>query len=67
MPSCVTRMMGPAQSDSETASVHEKLMGLFAKAGYEVGMAHQFLLFIETFIFTTCTDQQLAQKNRILI
>jgi D-lactate dehydrogenase len=36
MPSCVTRMMGPSQSDSETASVHEKLMSLFDKAGYEV-------------------------------
>ncbi|KAF6262291.1 FAD linked oxidase [Scenedesmus sp. NREL 46B-D3] len=35
LPSCVTRMMGPAGSDSETASVHEKLMSLFAKAGYE--------------------------------
>ncbi|KAF8056389.1 glcD [Scenedesmus sp. PABB004] len=36
LPSCVTRMMGPSGSDSETASVHEKLMSLFAKAGYEV-------------------------------
>ena len=36
VPSCVTRMMGPARSDSETASVHEKLLSLFAKAGYEV-------------------------------
>jgi D-lactate dehydrogenase len=37
LPSCVTRMMGPSASDSETASVHEKLMSLFGKAGYEVG------------------------------
>jgi D-lactate dehydrogenase len=36
MPSCVTRMMGPSASDSERASVHEKLLSLFAKAGYEV-------------------------------
>ncbi len=36
VPSCVTRMMGPAATDSETASVHEKLMSLFSKAGYEV-------------------------------
>jgi len=36
LPTCVTRMMGPAGSDSETASVHEKLMSLFGKAGYEV-------------------------------
>lgn len=37
LPSCVTRMMGPAAGDYETASVHEKLMSLFDKAGYEVG------------------------------
>ncbi|KXZ46746.1 hypothetical protein GPECTOR_41g711 [Gonium pectorale] len=36
MPSCVTRMMGPAAGDKETASVHEKIMSLFAKAGYQV-------------------------------
>lgn len=36
VPSCVTRMMGPALGDSETASVHEKLMSLFSKGGYEV-------------------------------
>jgi D-lactate dehydrogenase len=36
MPSCVTRMMGPSLSDTERASVHEKLLSLFAKAGYEV-------------------------------
>ncbi|GBG00279.1 glycolate dehydrogenase, partial [Raphidocelis subcapitata] len=36
MPACVTRMMGPAAGDNETASVHEKLMSLFAKGGYEV-------------------------------
>jgi len=36
LPSCVTRMMGPSLSDYETASVHEKLMSLMAKAGYQV-------------------------------
>jgi D-lactate dehydrogenase len=36
LPSCVTRMMGPCASDYETASVHDKLMSLFGKAGYEV-------------------------------
>jgi D-lactate dehydrogenase len=40
MPSCVTRMMGPSASDKETAAVHEKLMSLFAKAGYEVSFMH---------------------------
>jgi hypothetical protein len=38
LPSCVTRMMGPSASDNETASVHEKLMSLFGKAGYEVSV-----------------------------
>ncbi len=36
LPSCVTRMMGPAAGDDQTASVHEKMMSLFSKAGYEV-------------------------------
>ena len=36
LPSCVTRMMGPAASDTEKASVHEKLLSVFGKAGYEV-------------------------------
>ncbi len=36
MPACVTRMMGPARGDEETASVHEKLLSLFSKSGYEV-------------------------------
>lgn len=36
LPSCVTRMMGPSASDYETAPVHEKLLSLFEKAGYEV-------------------------------
>ena len=36
LPSCVTRMMGPAASDPEKASVHEKLLSVFNKAGYEV-------------------------------
>lgn len=35
-PSCVTRMMGPSSGDPEQASVHEKLLSLFDKAGYEV-------------------------------
>jgi D-lactate dehydrogenase len=35
-PSCVTRMMGPALGDTERESVHEKLLSLFNKAGYEV-------------------------------
>lgn len=35
-PACVTRMMGPAASDTEQGSVHEKLLSLFDKAGYEV-------------------------------
>jgi D-lactate dehydrogenase len=36
LPSCVTRMMGPSVSDYEQASVHDKLLSLFEKAGYEV-------------------------------
>jgi len=36
LPSCVTRMMGPSLSDYEVQSVHQKLMSLFEKAGYEV-------------------------------
>jgi D-lactate dehydrogenase len=37
MPSCVTRMMGPSALDTDTtAPVHEKLLSLFGKAGYEV-------------------------------
>lgn len=36
VPSCVTRMMGPSVSDTETKSVHEVLLSLFEKAGYEV-------------------------------
>ena len=35
-PACVTRMMGPALGDTERESVHEKLLSLFNKAGYEV-------------------------------
>lgn len=34
--SCVTRMMGPARSDDQSESVHEKLLSLFKKADYEV-------------------------------
>lgn len=29
-------MMGPAYGDTERESVHEKLLSLFEKAGYEV-------------------------------
>lgn len=36
VPSCVTRMMGPSRSDDQQDSVHEVMMRLFAKAGYEV-------------------------------
>ena len=36
VPSCVTRMMGPSKSDTEQASVHQKMLSLFEKAGYEV-------------------------------
>jgi len=36
MPTCVTRTMGPARGDTETGSVHDKLLSLFEKAGYEV-------------------------------
>ena len=36
VPACVTRMMGPAHGDPETASVHEKLLSLFQKANFEV-------------------------------
>ena len=35
-PACVTRMMGPAYGDEQTRSVHEVLLSLFDKAGYEV-------------------------------
>ncbi|KAL4426062.1 hypothetical protein ABPG77_007858 [Micractinium sp. CCAP 211/92] len=36
VPACVTRIMGPAKGDTETAAVHEKLLSLFHKGGYEV-------------------------------
>lgn len=36
VPACVTRIMGPSKSDDQQASVHEKLLSLFSKAGYEV-------------------------------
>ena len=36
MPTCVTRMMGPSRSDTERSSVHQKMLSLFAKGGYEV-------------------------------
>ena len=35
-PACVTRIMGPARGDDQQESVHEKLLSLFNKAGYEV-------------------------------
>eukprot|EP01024_Parvocaulis_polyphysoides_P013001 TRINITY_DN1497_c0_g3_i3.p1 TRINITY_DN1497_c0_g3~~TRINITY_DN1497_c0_g3_i3.p1 ORF type:complete len:595 (-),score=124.44 TRINITY_DN1497_c0_g3_i3:425-2209(-) len=34
--SCVTRMMGPSLADSEREAVHDKLLSIFSKAGYEV-------------------------------
>ena len=36
MPSCVTRVMGPAPSDPEQASVPERFLSLMEKAGVEV-------------------------------
>jgi len=36
VPACVTRIMGPSRGDNQQASVHEKLLSLFSKAGYEV-------------------------------
>eukprot|EP00887_Chlorella_sp_A99_P004004 scaffold11.g4004.t1 len=36
VPACVTRIMGPARGDAVQQSVHEALLSLFAKAGYEV-------------------------------
>lgn len=36
LPSCVTRMMGPSRSDTEQQAVHEKLVSLMTKAGYEI-------------------------------
>jgi len=38
LPSCVTRTMGPSKGDSNTAPVHDKMMSLFEKAGYQVVM-----------------------------
>lgn len=36
VPSCVTRMMGPALPDPDKSSVHDRLISLFKKADYEV-------------------------------
>jgi len=36
LPTCVTRVMGPSRVDPEQDSVHEKLLSLFHKGGYEV-------------------------------
>lgn len=36
VPTCVTRIMGPSKSDDQQESVHQKLLSLFNKAGYEV-------------------------------
>lgn len=36
VPACVTRIMGPARGDDQQSSVHERLLSLFTKAGYEV-------------------------------
>ena len=49
MPSCVTRMMGPSLSDSERQSVHEKMLSIFDKAGYEV-------IYPEVRHFETCVS-----------
>jgi len=36
VPSCVTRMMGPARTDSEQEAATEKMLSVLHKAGYEV-------------------------------
>lgn len=36
IPSCVTRMMGPARGDSVTEPVHEKMISILKKANYNV-------------------------------
>jgi len=36
IPSCVTRMMGPARGDTVTESVHEKMISILKKANYNV-------------------------------
>eukprot|EP01026_Neomeris_dumetosa_P054152 TRINITY_DN485_c0_g1_i8.p1 TRINITY_DN485_c0_g1~~TRINITY_DN485_c0_g1_i8.p1 ORF type:complete len:1081 (-),score=181.75 TRINITY_DN485_c0_g1_i8:318-3560(-) len=36
VPACVTRMMGPSLADTEREAVHDKLLSIFSKAGYEV-------------------------------
>ena len=36
VPSCVTRMMGPALPDPDKTGVHDRLLSLFKKADYEV-------------------------------
>lgn len=36
MPSCITRMMGPARGDGYDASLSEPITNVLAKAGYEV-------------------------------
>ncbi|KAK9807175.1 hypothetical protein WJX73_004038 [Symbiochloris irregularis] len=36
VPSCVTRMMGPALPEKDKTSVHDRLISLFKKADYEV-------------------------------
>eukprot|EP01025_Chloroclados_australasicus_P065931 TRINITY_DN900_c0_g2_i1.p1 TRINITY_DN900_c0_g2~~TRINITY_DN900_c0_g2_i1.p1 ORF type:complete len:1084 (-),score=148.29 TRINITY_DN900_c0_g2_i1:617-3868(-) len=36
LPSCVTRMMGPSLADDQREAVHDKLLSIFSKAGYEV-------------------------------
>lgn len=35
-PSCVSRTMGPAKDDKDQRPLHQVMMALFAKAGYEV-------------------------------
>jgi len=36
VPTCVTRMMGPSLADDQREAVHDKLLSIFSKAGYEV-------------------------------
>ena len=59
VPSCVTRMMGPSKSDTEQASVHQKMLSLFEKAGYEVvypevGMGCSASLWLPDMHCSTC-------------
>lgn len=71
MPACVTRMMGPSLSDTETASVHEKLLNLFEKANYEViypkGIANTCCgMMFNTRGFKAAAESKLAEVEKAL-